>query len=300
MLGLAIVYPVFNGLEFTRNSLNSLYSIHQIDRLDANIQVVIVDDGSTDGTFDWIKNNFPQVSVLQGNGNLWWSGGINLAINHVMNNLNCDYILWWNNDILAGENYFVNLITHCKTHDPLLILGSKIFHSHNREIIWSMGGLFDPKTGTKSLIGTAQQDSENFNKPVECDWLPGMGTVTHISVYNKVGMLDERNFPQYHGDSDFTFRAKKAGYRIVVYPDLKIYNDTLHSGLRHNGNLKQLYQSLFTIRSNYNIKKDFLFYRKHATSSMAYKILFEKYFRYIGGFLKWRFLGLTGRGRNQS
>jgi GT2 family glycosyltransferase len=299
MLGIAIVYPVFNGLEFTKNSLNSLYSVHQIDQLDAEFHVVIVDDGSTDGTFDWIKKNYPQVNLLKGNGNLWWSGGINLAINHAIKELNCDYILWWNNDIIAGENYFMNLIYHLKIKNPQIILGSKIFHAQNRETIWSMGGLFDAKTGSKSLIGTAQQDSVDYVKPVECEWLPGMGTVTHKSVYDKVGMLDEKRFPQYHGDSDFTYRSKKAGFTILVFPDLKIYNDTRHSGLRHNGNLKQLYQSLFTIRSNYNIKKDFLFYRKHATSLKAYKVLFDKYFRYIGGFIKWKLLGFSGRVKNQ-
>ena len=74
-------------------------------------------------------------------------------------------------------------------------------------------------------------DSELLNEKIECDWLPGMGTVTHKSVYEKIGMLDEIRFPQYHGDSDFTLRAKKRGYKIIVYPDLKIYNDNRNTGI---------------------------------------------------------------------
>jgi GT2 family glycosyltransferase len=157
-----------------------------------------------------------------------------------------------------------------------------------------MGGLFDMKTGFKSLIGSAEPDSELYEKVTTCDWLPGMGTITHKSVYEKIGWLDEENFPQYHGDSDFTLRAKKAGYKVIVHPDLMIFNDTLHSGLRHDKSAKRLVQSLFSIKSNYNIKKDFLFYKKHTVSAKAYSVFLNKYFKYIGGFLKWKVLGLVG------
>jgi GT2 family glycosyltransferase len=157
-----------------------------------------------------------------------------------------------------------------------------------------MGGTFDVNTGFKSLIGTAEADNTKYESIIDCDWLPGMGTITHKSVYEKIGWLDEKNFPQYHGDSDFTLRAKKNGFRIIVDPSLKIYNDTRHSGIRHNNNFSKLVQSLFSIKSNYNIKKDFLFYKKHCISMKAYRILFTKYFRYIGGFLKWKTLRLFG------
>ncbi len=112
-------------------------------------------------------------------------------------------------------------------------------------------------------------------------------------------MLDEKSFPQYHGDSDFTFRAKKIGYKIIVNPVLKIYNDTLHSGIRHNESSKRLMQSLFSIKSNYNISKDYLFYKKHSESTIAYSVLINKYFKYIGGFIKWKLLGLIDITHNR-
>jgi GT2 family glycosyltransferase len=298
MLSLAIVYPVFNGLQFTQNSLYSLFSLQHIDKQNAKIYVVIVDDGSTDGTYQWIKENYPQVILLKGNGNLWWSGGINMAVKYSIDRLKCDYIIWWNNDILASENYFSTLISHLKSSDINTIIGSKIYHAHQKNTIWSMGGLFDPKSGRKSLIGSAEIDSPLYEQITGCDWLPGMGTITHKSIYERIGMLDEKNFPQYHGDSDFTFRAKKIGYKIIVNPFLKIYNDTLHSGIRHDNSFKRLIQSLFSIKSNYNIRKDYLFYKRHAESINAYSILIIKYSKYIGGFIKWNLLSLIGITRN--
>ena len=292
MLNLAIVYPVFNGLQYTKNGLNSLYSVQNIKKQKANISVVIVDDGSTDGSYDWIKQNYPEVNLLKGNGNLWWSGGINMAIAFALNQLKCDFIVWWNNDILASENYFSVLIPILNSYGKNTILGSKIYHSYQENIIWSMGGIFDPKGGKKYLIGSGETDSYMYKQITECDWLPGMGTITHKSVYENIGFLDEKVFPQYHGDSDFTFRAKKNGYKVIVDPSLKIYNDTRNSGIRHNQSARKLLQSLFSLKSNYNVYRDYLFYKKHSESKKAYLILVNKYFRYIGGFIKWKLLGI--------
>jgi GT2 family glycosyltransferase len=297
MLKAAIVYPVFNGLEYTKNGLQSLFTHHKIDQNKVNYQVVIVDDGSTDGTHEWISRNYPQVKLLNGTGNLWWSGGINLAVRYAIDSMNCDFILWWNNDIIAGDGYFDRLSEILNRYEFKTIIGSKICLAQESGKVWSMGGLFDSKTGKKSMIGSHMPDGPQFGEMTECDWLPGMGTLTHKSVYNVVGMLDDVHFPQYHGDSDFTFRAKEHGFRILVHPGLVIYNDTRHSGLKHDESFRRLWQSLFSIKSNFNIKKDILFYRKHTVSCKAYSVLFRKYFTYIGGFFKWRIFHLFGYDR---
>lgn len=296
---IAIVFPVFNGLHYTQKCLDSVFS--QLDKINTSIaifEVVVVDDGSTDGSGDWIRNNFPQVHLLEGNGNLWWSGGINKAIEYGLSTLKTDYFLWWNNDVIPEKNYFDNLASQLGNHKPDTIIGSKIFLAHQPDTIWSMGGLFDPRSGYKSMIGALQKDNDFFNKRVSCDWLTGMGTVTHSSVYRKIGFIDEKRFPQYHGDSDFTFRAKKAGYSIVADPSLIIYNDTRNSGLKHDESFNRLFKSLFSIRSNYNLKKDFLFYKKHAVSTRAFLVPATKYIRYIGGFFKWKLMGLLGLKKN--
>ena len=116
----------------------------------------------------------------------------------------------------------------------------------------------------------------------------------HKSVFKKIGNVNEKDFPQYHGDSDFTYRAKLAGYEIKVYPQLRIWNDKSNSGLEHYNNFRMLIRSLKDIKSNYHVGKDLLFYRLYASSPLAYKTLFLKYYFYIGGFLKWRILSLIG------
>jgi GT2 family glycosyltransferase len=298
MFKISIVIPIFNGLEFTKECLQNFYKTSNgLLNNELEYSVIIADDGSTDGSADWIRENYPQVTVLKGDGDLWWSGGVNLAVKHALNDLNADYIVWWNNDIIASENYFADLSKILKTNPENVIIGSKIYLAQDQKTVWSVGGIFNPRNGFKDMVGRGQLDSDKLSKITENDWLPGMGTVTHKSVYEKIGYLDNANFPQYHGDSDFTYRAKINGFKIITHPNLKIFNNTENSGLKHNESIKMLYQSLFSIKSNFNIKKDVLFYKKHAQSLFAYQVLIKKYFKYIGGFMKWKVLGVFGKKR---
>lgn len=294
---ISIILPIHNGLNYTKSCIHSLIQEHEIENKHVKYSLIIIDDGSIDGSKEWIKKNYPQVIVLNGDGSLWWSGGINKGISYAINELNTDYILWWNNDIIADKNYFDNLIKIIKQADFDTIVGSKIFLFQQKNIVWSMGGLFDPYSGKKEMIGMGKQDHNGLQKPTEVDWLPGMGTLIHKTIFDKIGFVDEKTFPQYHGDSDFIYRAKVNGCKIIVYPSLKIYNDTTSSGLRHQDSFIRLIRSMFTIRSNYNIKKDFQFYRRYSKSNRAYMVLFSKYFRYVGGFLKWKVLRMLGFNR---
>lgn len=296
---IAVLIPVFNGIAFTSKCLNGLYKIiSEKHWSQAEFQIIVIDDGSNDGTGEWIKNNYPQTTVLQGDGNLWWSGGINKGTKYAIDVFNCDYLLWWNNDITPSPDYFENLEILLINESPE-IAGSKIYYAHDPQLVWSMGGIFDSRNGKKYMTGMNHKDSEKFNVVYNADWLPGMGTILKRSVHDIIGMLDAKNFPQYHGDSDFTIRAKLSGYEIKVYPQLKIWNDKSNSGLLHRGRFKLLLRSLRDIKSNYHFGKDLLFYRMYATSILAYQTLIIKYCLYVGGFIKWKILNLFGFSKGQ-
>lgn len=293
-ISIALLIPVHNGLSFTSKCLNGLNALLTSRTLsDLKFNVIVIDDGSNDGTEEWIKAKSPQTIILKGNGNLWWSGGINEGTRYALDILKSDYLLWWNNDITPAPDYFQNL-GEILTTNPPEIAGSKIYYAHDPQLVWSMGGIFDTRSGRKFMIGMNKNDSAVYNQIHKVDWLPGMGTILHRSVIEKIGMLDEKTFPQYHGDSDFTFRAKLAGYDIVVYPQLRIWNDKSNSGLLHRDSFGLLMQSLTDIKSNYHFAKDVSFYRRFATSPLAYQTIAIKYCLYIGGFLKWKILNLFG------
>lgn len=294
---LGIIIPVHNGLSYTSKCLNNIYSAI-MDLGTSRIEVIVVNDGSSDNTSEWIKLNYPQTSLLQGDGNLWWSGGINMGVHHAIQNLNCDYILWWNNDILTDNKYFKNILEIIDNQE-IDIVGSKIYFADKPSLIWSMGGIFNTVTGDKYMIGMNEYDGEKFNIPQFVDWLPGMGTIIHKKVFNSIGFVDAKNFPQYHGDSDFTFRAKLAGYKLLVFPQLKIWNDKSNSGILHKNSYRSLINSLHSIKSNYHLGKDIHFYKRHVTSFRAYQTLIIKYCYYVGGFFKWKVLKTLGLSKRK-
>ncbi len=294
-----IIIPVFNAIHHTKNCIAGIFKMLEKFEEADKVAVVVTDDGSNDGTNEWLKSNYPQVKVLQGDGSLWWSGGINLGIEYALTELKTEYVLWWNNDITPAPDYLNQLLTII-TKELVHIGGSKIYYAGKENLIWSMGGKFDTQSGKKFMLGMNEYDNEQYNHVVDVDWLPGMGTFIHRSVFEKIGLVDNKLFPQYHGDSDFTFRAKLAGYSIKVYPQLKIWNDKSNSGLLHQDSYKQLIRTLNDVKSNYHIKKDIQFYRRFATSSFAYQTLAHKYCFYIGGFIKWKFLHLIGITKKES
>ncbi len=293
----AILIPVFNNIEFTKKCLNQLSKVlSEISSNEEHYKIVVIDDGSTDGTTDWVKKSHHNVIILNGDGNLWWSGSINKGVEYVIRNQVANFVLWWNNDIEPEKNYFVELKSILTGLDTETVIGSKIFDLKSGKV-WGMGGTFNRMTGYYKQIANMVNDSQQYDTVIDVDWLPGMGTVMPISVFDKVGFLDDTNFPQYHGDLDFTLRCKLNGYSVKVFPSLRIYNDTSNSGFKKKDSWKDLISSLKNVKSLNNIEKKIALYKKHTYTPLPYFRLFYIYFKFFGGFFKWKLLNSVGLKR---
>jgi hypothetical protein len=274
---ICLLIPVFNRIQLTNTCLNNIFDSTGT----IGLNIVVIDDGSVDGTSDVIRNCFPAVHLLSGDGNLWWSGGINMGAEYAINELNATHLILWNNDVTPAEDYFHNVLARIE-QSPNRILGSYIF-DQNSGNIWSKGGAFNLKTGARSMIPEKLGKSEHVKS-----WLPGMGTIVPVNVVKNIGYWNSIQFPQYHGDFDFTIRASLAGYEIEVCEDLVIYNDTRFSsvkGIDLNSYIKSLKSS--TIGSRYNISKDILMYKKYSTTPLWIFSFLKKYISYtIKTFIK--------------
>jgi GT2 family glycosyltransferase len=290
---IAILLPVFNNLDFTKSTLEELGKLLPLVE-GSDFHIVIVDDGSTDGTSDWVQQNHPEVILLHGDGNLWWSGAINMGAQYAIEKLKVDYLLLWNNDVKVVGDYFKELVRIVSETTMPALLGSKIYVAEQPELVWSMGGYFDPKSGRYDMYGNFENDSEGFREIREADWLTGMGTVVPVEVVEQIGNWNAEDFPQYHGDSDFTYRAKLAGYRVFVHPSLGILNHVRSSGIDHEGSIRRLMMLLTDIRSKSNLKKNLKFYRLYSNSLRAYWPVVWFYFQIFGGFMKWKILRIFG------
>ena len=290
----SVIIPVHNAIEYTKNCISTILSVLNESDSDYNkVPIVVVDDGSSDGTGEWINKNYPFIHLLNGDGNLWWSGGINVGVRYAIDRLNVDYVLLWNNDIVPAPDYFGQVKKIINRAESPAIICSIIYDKNHPDTITSTGGYFNSMTGTlkhhNHRVKEPQLETENIT--INC--FGGMGTLIRKDVFHDIGYFDEINFPQYYGDTDFGLRASNAGYKITLNPYQKIWNDKSNTGLHSKkGGVKELFDSYRSIGSLYNIKKDLRFYDKHSKSILAYKALLYKHTIILLSFCKRKLITL--------
>ena len=111
-----IIIPVFNRINDTKKIISNL----RFKKLE-EIKVLIIDDGSTDGTSEWLKSQ-KDLFFLRGNGKLLWGGAINLGLNYIIkNHPNDEWILLINNDLEVKKDYVDNLLKIAKINYPAAV-----------------------------------------------------------------------------------------------------------------------------------------------------------------------------------
>jgi len=278
-----IVFPVYNRIENTKRFLKSLkkqsYQFYKI---------IICDDGSEDGTSDYIKQNYPGIILVQGNGNLWWTGGINKCVAEALRNCDDgDYILTINNDVEIPESYLENMAMRAKEY-PCTIIGSICLFLSNPKLIETTGFVADFEKGnTRSLTKVGERKCEKHSGVKNVTHLPGKGVLIPAIVFKDIGLYDERNFPHYHADTDFTLRAFKAGYKVLVDFDSVVYSDVNLNNMvvadRTKITLRGFIKTFIGRYSMNNFSIRYNFARKHFSNNRL-KYFVKYYFRVIGGF----------------
>ena len=114
-----IALPVRNRKAFTLAILQQLtdqiirqVAVGNLQRQD--IQIVVVDDDSSDGTPEQIESQFPVVHLLRGDGDLWWTGAIAKAMTYLTSIVKTDYIIWLNDDITLADDFIYQVLQHCQ------------------------------------------------------------------------------------------------------------------------------------------------------------------------------------------
>ena len=211
----ALVVPVHNNKEDTAEFLESLKGV-----IYSNYKVIIIDDGSTDGTEDMIKEKYPYVILLKGNGNLWWSGANNMGIKKAIE-IGADYVLLTNNDTIV-DSEFISALVDTAEKNPRSITTSKVYYYGDPKKIGYAGGETTWVIGELKIISGNDDESYNIQKDVK--YSVCLGTLINTTFFKDIGLMDYKNFPQYFADADFTYRAYKKGYRIIYEPKSRMWH----------------------------------------------------------------------------
>ncbi|MBC8035588.1 MAG: glycosyltransferase family 2 protein [Chitinophagaceae bacterium] len=261
-----IIIPVFNRLHFTIECLDSLRR-----QTITGYTIIIADDGSTDGTFEHLRRYYPEVVIVQGDGTLWWAGATNAGVKKAMTlsrDPAYDFILTLNNDLVVKEGYLGNLIELAKSN-PSSLIGSLSVDINQPEKIHYAGTRWNSKTARyrPSHTGsTVYKDLKKETSSIPTDLLPGRGVLIPVRVFKEIGFYDEETFPHYMADEDFSLRARKAGYTLLVATKAVVYNHIDETGLKEKKRNFNYYKSVFTsMKSATNTRYRWNWARKHAT-----------------------------------
>ena len=260
-MNLYIIIAVHNSRDITLSCL-SLLSTQSI----REFSIVVVDDGSTDGTAEAIAKDFPEVSVIKGTGDWWWTRSMNEGIKYAIDQ-GATAILMMNDDTYFEDNY-IKTIVKISEENPGAVIGSlDITREEPRRIFFS---------GVEKMIwwkakGINYHDGYDLYDPAmtglyKSVCLNGRGTLVPVEVFNAIGLLDEEKLPQYASDFDFSLRADEAGIDTFICWDAINYSYVQKTG-KGKPFIKQKFgvylRTFFSKYSQTSLSTNYAYYRKH-------------------------------------
>ncbi len=204
MVTIAVILTCFNRKAKTLQCLDHLYKQSGIGT-QFKFDVYLVDDGSTDGTAEAVNKAFREVNIIQGNGNLYWNGGMHLAWKTAVAAKHHDFYLWINDDTFIFPN---------ATQEVL-----ECYAAAGQEAI-ICGSTCTEKTKEFSYGGRTKQDKIILpnGQLQECYIMNGNFVLISDKITKSVGIIDPI-FPHAMGDHDYGLRAIKKGFKIFVTGD---------------------------------------------------------------------------------
>lgn len=212
LLKIEIVIPVYNRCKTT---LQGLRSLSRIDKTNLDVHIIIVDDGSTDGTNDAVSLQFPDVQIIQGNGTLHYAAGTNRGISAALER-KPDFIVTANDDAIFHEQFLQRLINTAQVN-PHSVIGAMLLLWDTPHIVFQVG--FEWKTFSGGWHQPENLTAFDFpREPFEVEGLAGNCVLFPAEAIRECGLMDEKKFPHGWGDIQFVVRMRKMGWRLLVDP----------------------------------------------------------------------------------
>jgi len=243
-----IVLVNWNGCTVTLECLESLAHIDY-----SAFRVLVVDNGSSDGSVDAIRTAYPEVMLLSLPDNRRFAGGNNEGIQYALNE-GAELLLLLNNDTSVAPDFLRFLVDRLRCTECCGMVTPKIYYANPSELIWYAGGEISYWTGTMRHIGIREIDRGQHDTVRDVDYATGCCILTTAEIIRAVGGLDESYF-MYTEDADWSVRIRKAGYRLVFEPRARVWHKVSVSAGGH--------LSSFKLWNKF--KSNFRFFARHAS-----------------------------------
>lgn len=219
---------VHNGREFLRRCLDS--------GADQWTVAVVLDDGSTDGTQEMLRDEYPDTIVVQGDGQQWWTGGTNRAIEGCRR-ARCDYALLLNPDVVLYEDTVDRLLEVAQGAQDA-VFASLVLDSRDPSKVWWAGSTWGriapwiPIMTSRYLYRAGTDVADLPVDPFPSDEAHGRAVLVPMALFERFGLFDEEHLPHYGADVDFSLRLRAAQIPIHIVPKARVTLEVENSG--HN------------------------------------------------------------------
>lgn len=228
----SIIVVNWNGAEYLSGCLDAI-----LVQTKSNDQVIVVDNASTDGSAEFVRERYPQIYLIENTCNLGFAGGLNVGLQAAQG----DFLFSINPDVTVAPDWLESL-KEAIDRPCVGIVGCKLFYPDGT--IQHAGGIMHWPQAIVDHHGYRQPDNGSWDKMRQVDFVTGAAWGFRRAILEQVGFLDEGFWPGYYEEVDYCFRARQSGWQVVYVPKAtgvhcestslehgsKIYLEAFHRG----------------------------------------------------------------------
>lgn len=262
MKKVAVLILNWNGQRYLEQFLEGVVS----RSVSPDCEIIVVDNGSTDGSLEYLRKEFPEVRVIEFSENLGFAGGYTEALKQVK----ATYYVLLNSDVEVTEGWLEPVINYLDSNPDVAACQPKIINHNNRdhfEHAGAAGGYID-KFGFPfcrgRLFNNIESDRGQYDNIVDIFWASGACMFIKASVWNECGGLDP-DFFAHMEEIDLCWRIQSIGYRISFIPDSIVYH--VGGGTLQYDSPSKLY---------YNFRNNLYLLHKNLPGNNYHRLIFKR------------------------
>lgn len=212
MMDVTVVIPNYNGKHFLKVCLDSVKN-----QVGAEFVTMVIDNGSTDGSVEYIEQEYPWVQLVKQDKNYGFCGAVNTGIRMAKT----AYVLLLNNDTEADKDFVSELYRMISADKKIFSVSSKMLNFQHRDIMDDAGDMYSV-IGWQFQRGVGREESL-YGKAVPVFSACAGAAIYRKAVFEEIGYFDENHFA-YLEDMDIGYRARIYGYKNYFCPTAKVYH----------------------------------------------------------------------------
>lgn len=252
----SVVTPTRNRKEKLIRLINSILKSNYPQN---KLEIIVVDDASTDGTYEEVKRKFPQIKIIRNQNQSLLAVSRNVGIR----NANGENIFLIDDDNVIDKNCVSELVNVIENNysPPIGVVAPIMYYFKQPNRIWCAGIKRNMITSLTTLIGRDEIDNSQFNELMGSIDFPNAFMIKR-EVTERIGGFNEQEFPIHYDEADFGERVRRAGYKIICNPKAKIWHDIpLPEEIKDKARLYHCHNKL---RAYYTGRNRIIFHKKYS------------------------------------